>query len=198
MVKTRPRFHNKKVTNRIISAKARRTPLRVQSQDRQQEKAVTRDGIEFGQCCDDSEDELIQSMDNHENDFLENESELHEEREITSIRKTKFASLVYEVSEDFDSVDSPIIWTDKAIEAVQVYIEDYIADLFKSANCCAHHRNTDIVYPQDLQLASALTSVHICSNHRDMISEKRFKNDHADEIVDLDRFVIKDYSNGCR
>jgi hypothetical protein len=70
MVKTRPRFHNKKVTNRIISAKARRTPLRVQSQDRQQEKAVTRDGIEFGQCCDDSEDELIQSMDNHENDFF--------------------------------------------------------------------------------------------------------------------------------
>ena len=194
MVKTRPSFHNKKVTNRIKTATARRAPLRVQNQDRHQEKAVRRDGIEFGQCCDDSEDELTQSIDILEND----PSEEFEEGGVTSIRKTKFASLVYEVSEDFDSVDSPIIWTDKAIEAVQVYIEDYIADLFKSANCCAHHRNTDIVYPQDLQLASALTCVHICSNHRDMISEKRFKNDHADEIIDLDRFVIKDYSHGCR
>ena len=143
MVKTRPSFHNKKVTNRIKTATARRAPLRVQNQDRHQEKAVRRDGIEFGQCCDDSEDELTQSIDILEND----PSEEFEEGGVTSIRKTKFASLVYEVSEDFDSVDSPIIWTDKAIEAVQVYIEDYIADLFKSANCCAHHRNTDIVYP---------------------------------------------------
>lgn len=178
----------------------------------QQEKVFDRNGADFGQPCSDSEfsdDEVTSHVDletteidspsdvtEYKNEQVEGEEK---EEEITSIRKRKFAPLVYEVSDElYRSSDSPVTWTCRAIEALQCSIEEYVTDLFQSANLCAFHRNSDVIGPQDLQLASALTDVHICSANRDNFLEHKYKNENFYAIIDLEIFDAQDSSNGCR
>ena len=88
-----------------------------------------------------------------------------DETDFTSIHKGLFVRLVYEISNDlyessviikYGDDESPMMWSEFAMEALQVAVEDHVSEVLKRANLAAFHRDSDIVEPKDIHLAEKL------------------------------------------